>query len=54
MLKQSGYQGESQEEIVDRWFQTLCQTIGNEQGIDVNASGYVKINRNDDGTTDVS
>ena len=54
MLKQSGYQGASQEEIVDRWFQTLCQTIGNEQGIDVNASGYVKINRNDDGTTDVS
>ena len=22
----------SEEEIVDRWFQTLCRTIGNEQG----------------------
>ena len=31
MLRQSGYQGESQEEVVDRWFQTLCRTVGNEQ-----------------------
>ena len=54
MLKQSGYQGESEEEIVDRWFQTLCQTIGNEQGLDVNASGHVKMTRRDDGKTEVS
>ena len=54
VLKQSGYQGESEEEIVDRWFQTLCQTIGNEQGLDVNASGHVKMTRRDDGKTEVS
>ena len=54
MLQQSGYEGKSEEEIVDRWFQTLCRTIGNEQGLDVTASGYVQINRNKDGTTDVS
>tara|TARA_Y100000114_G_C11690462_1_gene293299 strand:- start:554 stop:919 length:366 start_codon:yes stop_codon:yes gene_type:complete len=54
MLKQHGYQGESQEEIVDRWFQTLCRTIGNEQGLDSIASGYVQINRRDDGKTEVS
>ena len=35
MLKQSMTLGASDEEIVDRWFQTLCRTIGNEQGIDV-------------------
>ena len=46
--------GASQEEIVDRWFQTLCRTIGNEQGIDGVASGYVQINRRDDGKTEVS
>ena len=51
MLKQSGYEGGSEEEIVDRWFQTLCKTIGNEQGIDVTGSGYVQINRRDDGIT---
>ena len=54
MLKQNGYVGESQEEIVDRWFQTLCKTIGNEQGVDVTGSGYVQINRRDDGITEVS
>jgi len=54
MLKQSGYEGSSEEEIVDRWFQTLCKTIGNEQGIDVTGSGYVQINRRDDGKTEVS
>ena len=54
MLKQSGYQGQTEEEIVDRWFQTLCRTIGNEQGIDVTGSGYVQINRRDDGKTEVS
>ncbi len=54
MLTQHGYQGESQEEIVDRWFQTLCRTIGNEQGIDVTGSGYVQINRRDDGKTEIS
>ena len=54
MLKQNGYVGESSEEIVDRWFQTLCRTIGNEQGIDVTGSGYVQINRRDDGKTEVS
>ena len=54
MLQQSGYQGQSDEEIVDRWFQTLCRTIGNEQGIDVTGSGYVQINRRDDGKTEIS
>ena len=54
MLKQAGYLGASEEEIVDRWFQTLCRTIGNEQGIDVTGSGYVQINRRDDGKTEVS
>ena len=54
MLAQHVYQGDSQEEIVDRWFQTLCRTIGNEQGIDVTGSGYVQINRRDDGKTEIS
>ena len=53
-LKQNGYQGQSDEEIVDKWFQTLCRTIGNEQGVDVPGAGYVQINRRDDGKTEVS
>ena len=54
MLKQNGYQGQSDEEIVEKWFQTLCRKIGNEQGIDATGSGYVQINRRDDGKTEVS
>ena len=27
MLKQNGYTGASEEEIVDRWFQTICRNI---------------------------
>ena len=54
MLKQHGYLGKTDEEIVDRWFQTLCRTIGNEQGIDGVSSGYVQINRTPDGKTEVS
>jgi hypothetical protein len=54
MLRQNGYSGESEEEIVDRWFQSLCRTIGNEQGIGDVSGGYVQINRRNDGKTEVS
>ena len=54
MLKQNGYQGATEEEVVDGWFQTLCRTVGNEQGLDVSGSGYVQINRRTDGKTEVS
>ena len=54
MLKQNGYIGESEEEIVDRWFQSLCRTIGNEQGLGDVAGGYVQVNRRNDGKTEVS
>jgi len=52
MLKQNGYA--SEEEIVDSWFQSLCRTIGNEQGVDISGAGYVQVNRRDDGKTEVS
>ena len=54
MLQQNGYKGDTEEQIIDKWFQTLCKTIGNEQGVDVAGSGYVQINRRDDGKTEVS
>ena len=54
MLKQNSYTGASEEEIVDSWFQSLCRTIGNEQGVDISGAGYVQVNRRDDGKTEVS
>ena len=53
MIK-NGYQGESEEQIVDLWFQSLCRTIGNEQGLGDVTGGYVQINRRTDGKTEVS
>lgn len=54
MLKQNGYPGGSEEEIVDRWFQSLCKTIGAEEGLDVTGAGYVQVNKRADGKTEVS
>ena len=54
MLQQNGYQGNSQEQIVDLWFQSLCRTIGNEQGLGDVAGGYIQINKREDGKTEVS
>ena len=54
MLQQNGYTGDSEEQIVDTWFQSLCRTIGNEQGIGDVTGGYVQINRRPDGKTEES
>ena len=54
MLQQNGYTGDSEEQIVDTWFQSLCRTIGNDQGIGDVTGGYVQINRRPDRKTEVS
>jgi hypothetical protein len=55
-LKASGYTGETDEAIVDQWFQELCRNVGAEAGVsmDRRGSGYVNINRLDDGRAEVS
>ena len=54
-LRLAGYQGESDEAIVDIWFQDLCRNIGAENGVDMNGrgSGYVNVNKLDDGKTEI-
>ena len=55
-LKSSGYTGETDEAIVDQWFQELCRNVGAEAGVsmDRRGSGYVNFNRLDDGRAEVS
>ena len=55
-LKSEGYNGTTEEEIVDLWFQDLCRNIGNEAGIDMEnrGSGYVTRALREDGRTEVS
>jgi hypothetical protein len=55
-LKQQGYQGSNEEEIVDQWFQELCRNVGAESGVDMErrGSGYINRALRDDGLTEVS
>jgi hypothetical protein len=55
-LKGHGYDGPTEESIVDAWFQTLCRNIGNESGLDMErrGSGYINVNNLGNGKSEVS
>ena len=55
-LRSNGYQGDSDEAIVDQWFQDLCRNIGNDAGVNMDrrGSGYVNVNNLGNGKTEVS
>ena len=57
-LKDNGFSGNSDEEIVDHWFSVLCNTIA-EEGQSIMPSNrtndsLVSNNRRDDGKTEIS
>ncbi len=55
-LRSAGYNGVTDEEIVDQWFSDLCRNVGNEAGIDMDkrGSGFVNKALRDDGLTEIS
>jgi len=55
-LRVDGYQGDTDESIVDQWFQDLCRNIGSEAGVNMErrGSGYVNRALRDDGRTEIS
>ena len=55
-LRTNGYQGESDESVVDQWFQDLCRNIGSESGVNMDrrGSGYINVNNLGDGRTEIS
>ena len=55
-LREAGYTGSTEEEIVDAWFSELCRNVGAEAGVDMErrGSGYVNRALRDDGKTEVS
>ena len=55
-LKSHGYDGPTEESIVDAWFQNLCRNIGNEAGMDMDrrGSGYININNLGNGKSEIS
>jgi hypothetical protein len=54
-LTEAGYQGVTEEEIVDQWFQELCRNVGAEAGVNMDrrGSGYVNFNNLGDGKSEV-
>lgn len=55
-LREAGYKGETDEAVVDQWFQELCRNVGAEAGVsmDRRGSGFINVNNLGDGKTEVS
>ena len=57
-LRLGGYQGDSEEEIVDAWFKELCGNIAKEQGVATPESpmgaGFINTKNIGDGKSEVS
>jgi hypothetical protein len=55
-LKGHGYDGPTEESIVDAWFQSLCRNIGNEEGMDMDrrGSGYINVQKIGNNKSEVS
>lgn len=55
-LKGHGYDGPTEESIVEAWFQNLCRNIGNEAGLDMEqrGSGYINVQKIDNNRSEVS
>jgi hypothetical protein len=57
MLRNNGYTGTSEEEIVDQWFSDLCREVGSEENVpsmDRRGSGYINVNNLGNGKSEVS
>lgn len=55
-LRNAGYTGETEEQVVDAWFSELCRNVGEESGVDMDrrGSGYVNRALREDGLTELS
>lgn len=54
-LRETGYYGETEEELVDRWFTSLCYELGKGSGIDMSerGAGYINFNKLGGGKSEV-
>lgn len=54
-LRNAGYTGETEEAVVDQWFQELCRNVGAESDINMErrGSGFINVNNLGDGKSEV-
>lgn len=55
-LRQAGYIGETEEAVVDQWFQELCRNVGSEAGVNMDrrGAGFISVNNLGDGRSEIS
>lgn len=55
-LKADGYDGETDEEVVDKWWREICRSVATEEGVNMDrrGTGYINVNRLADGKSEVS
>lgn len=55
-LREAGYIGETEEAVVDQWFQELCRNVGSEAGVNMDrrGSGFINVNNLGDGRSEIS
>jgi hypothetical protein len=55
-LKDKGYTGNSDIEVVNQWFNDICRNTAEQEGIDMSrrSSGYINVNNLGNGKTEVS
>ena len=55
-LRSAGYEGATDEEVVDKWFSELCRNVGEESGINMErrGSGFINVNNLGNGKTEFS
>ena len=55
-LRSQGYIGNTEEEVVDKWFQDLCRNIGSESDVDMQnrGSGFVQRALREDGRSEIT
>jgi hypothetical protein len=54
-LKEAGYKGETEEAVVDQWFQELCKGVGSESDINMDrrGSGFINVTNLGNGKSEV-
>lgn len=55
-LRNAGYTGDSEEQVVDAWFKTLCSDVANEDAVNMDrrGAGFINTKFLDNGKTEVS
>lgn len=55
-LREAGYTGETEEAVIDQWFQELCRNVGAESGVNMDrrGAGFINVQNLGNGKSEIS